>query len=165
MKSLEAVTVSSQASGAQQVRRTGAFDLDCRADIAFPLFSPEGERLWIKEWNPRPIFPDTIAFQADTVFRQGEGVQQAVWTILDVDWQRHRAEYVRLAPASHAARIVVQIDAHGHDACRVCVSYTLTVFGQDAASLLESFSVSAFAEKMQNWQRWTSEYLGTEATQ
>jgi hypothetical protein len=29
---------------AQQVIRTGGFDLPCDADTAFPLFSPEGER-------------------------------------------------------------------------------------------------------------------------
>lgn len=146
-------------STAQQVQRTGTLEFDCNADIAFPLFSPEGERLWIKTWNPRPIFPDTIAFERDTVFRQGEGTEEAVWTIVDVDWQTHRAEYVRVAPRSHTAHIIVRIDALSNERCKVCVSYTLTAFGENAPSLLESFSESAYAEKMQNWRRWIGEYL------
>jgi hypothetical protein len=36
---------------AQQVIRTGGFDLPCDADTAFPLFSPEGEREWASGWN------------------------------------------------------------------------------------------------------------------
>jgi hypothetical protein len=162
MESLEAVTLLSQASGAQQLRRIGTFDLDCSADIAFPLFSPEGERLWIKTWNPRPIFPDSIVFQPETVFRQGEGKEEAVWTIVDVDWRTHRAEYVRVAPASHAAHVVVALEARSQKHCRVNVSYSLTAFGEDAASLLDSFSESPFAEKMRTWRRWISEYLMVE---
>jgi len=154
-------SMSATTSTAQQVRRTGSFQLDCSAETAFPLFSPEGERKWISTWNPRPIFPDRIAFQPDTVFRQGEGADEAVWTIVDVDWQAHRAEYVRVAPDSHAAHIAVELDVLGDKRCRVRVSYTLTVFGHDAASLLESFSENTFAERMQNWRRWISEYLRT----
>lgn len=150
---------SATSSAVQQVRRAGAFELECSADTAFPLFSPEGERAWIKQWNPRPVFPGTIAFQPDTVFRQGDGVEQALWTIVDVDWDMHRAEYVRVAPASHTAHIIVELDAHSGQRCRVRVSYALTVFGEDAASLLESFSEIAYTERMQNWQRWISEYL------
>jgi hypothetical protein len=55
-------------TAAQQVSRTGSFDLPYAADALFPLFSPEGEREWIKDWNPRPVFPDSIAFRRDTVF-------------------------------------------------------------------------------------------------
>jgi hypothetical protein len=37
---------------AQQVIRTGGFDLPCAADTAFPLFSPVGEGEWVLGWNP-----------------------------------------------------------------------------------------------------------------
>lgn len=146
---------------AQQVSRTGGFDLPCSPDVAFPLFSPEGERVWVTGWDPRPVFPETVAFQRDTVFREGSAGHEAVWTILDADWQAHRAEYVRVAAASHAARIVVQINPSGPGRSRVVVSYTVTAFGKDAATLLESFSETAYAAKMQNWQRWISAYLDT----
>jgi hypothetical protein len=97
--------MTTTAQVAEQVMRSGEFELPCSAEVAFPLFSPEGERAWIKDWNPHPIFPETIEFRADTVFRQGEGDASAVWTIVDVDWNSHRAEYVRVAPASHAAHL------------------------------------------------------------
>jgi len=144
---------------AQQISRTGSFDLPCSADTAFPLFSPEGERGWIKEWIPRPVFPETIEFRGDTVFREGESNEEAVWTIVDVDWQTHRAEYVRVAAASHAAHIVVKIDPVGQERCRVAVNYSVTVFGTDRERMTDAFSESAYAEKMRNWQRQISDYL------
>ncbi len=143
----------------QQVSRTGEFDLACNADTAFPLFSPEGERDWVSDWNPRPVFPETTEFRRDTVFRQGNGKEDAVWTIVDADWQTHRAEYVRVAPASHAAHIVVKVGTVGPGCSHVAVSYTITPLGEHAASLLDAFSESAFAAKMRNWRQQISEHL------
>jgi hypothetical protein len=144
---------------AQQVTRSGGFDLPCPADVAFPLFSPDGERGWIQEWDPRPIFPATIEFRPDTVFRQGQGDASAIWTIVDVDWTRHRAEYVRVAPASHAAHLVVKVDPAGCEGCRVNIEYKVTAFAAHGFCLLETFSESAYETRMQNWQRQIEEYL------
>jgi hypothetical protein len=144
---------------AQQVNCTGSFELPCSADAAFPLFSPEGERAWVKEWDPRPLFPETIEFRSETVFRQGEGIEQAFWTIVDVDWTTHRAEYVRVAPQSHAAHIVVKVEPVTVQRCRVDVRFTVTAFAEHGHSLLESFSESAYDTKMRNWEKQITEHL------
>jgi hypothetical protein len=138
---------------ARQVSRCGSFDLPCSADTAFPFFSPEGERDWVQGWNPQPIFPGSIVFARDTVFREGEGSEEAVWTILQADWTTHTAEYVRLAPASHAAHIVVNVEAADKETSRVTVSYTVTAFGDGASAMFEGFSEDAYATKMRDWQR------------
>lgn len=153
----------SQSTTTQQINRSGGFALACDADMAFPLFSPEGEREWIKDWNPRPVFPEKILFQRDTVFRQGEGPEEAVWTIVDTDWHSHRAEYVRVAPSSHTAHIVVKVDPTGPEHCEVAVGYTITVFGAHISSLLEQFSGEGYAAKMRNWQHQISNYLAEHA--
>jgi len=148
-----------QMQRAQQVSRDGSFDLPCSADTAFPLFSPEGEKGWISGWDPRPVFPDRIAYSHDTVFREGKGDEEALWTIIGADPEIHRAEYVRLAPASHAAHIVVKIESLGPGRCRVSVNYTVTVFGEGTTPLLEAFSATAYAAKMRSWQHQISAYL------
>jgi hypothetical protein len=144
---------------AQQVSRSGSFDLPCNTDTAFPLFSPEGERAWVKGWFPRPVFPDKIEFSRDTVFREGQGDEEAIWTIIDADAQAYRAEYVRLAPGSHTAHIVVKIEPLGPERSRVTVSYTVTAFGEHAADLLQAFSEVSYAARMRDWQRQISTYL------
>lgn len=156
---LAALNVAKGGETAEQVMRTGSFELPCKPQAAFPLFSPEGEKKWVPGWDPHPIFPVTIAFARDTVFREGKGDEEAIWTIIDADCQTRRAEYVRLAPASHTAHIIVQVDALGQDHSKVTVSYTVTAFGEHANTLLESFSEGTFAKKMQNWQRWITTHL------
>jgi hypothetical protein len=138
---------------ARQIRCSGSFDLDCNADTAFPFFSPEGEREWVKSWNPTPVFPAQIAFEPDTVFCEGAGVQPAIWTIVEVDWQAHSAEYVRFAPESHSAHITVEVEAAGSSHSQVVVSYVITAFGEDQTRLLEAFSEAAYAAKMCEWKQ------------
>lgn len=141
-----------QLTKAQQISRSGEFSLACSAEEAFPMFSPEGERTWVPGWNPQPVFPGTIDFSRDTVFRQGDGDEETIWTIVDVDVESHRAEYVRVAPASHAAHIIVKVHPLDSENCRVTVAYTVTAFGKES-TLLEAFSENAYAEKMRNWRR------------
>jgi len=151
--------VNSIETQVQQIRRRGEFSLPCSADVAFPFFSPEGEREWIKAWNPRPVFPETIEFRADTIFREGHGQQDAVWTIVAVDWPSHRAEYVRVAPESHTAHIVVKVEPRGAESSSVTASFTVTILGEAGANLVDKFSESAYAVKMQTWQHDISDAL------
>jgi hypothetical protein len=134
---------------AQQVHCSGSFDLDRDPDTVFPFFSPEGEREWVSGWDPKPVFPEKIAFDCDTVFR--EGAPEAIWTIVDVDWKSHRAEYVRFA-ASHSAHIVVEVESIGSIHSHVTVSYAVTAFGEDPDALLATFAEPAYAAKMQDWK-------------
>jgi len=144
-------TMMPASASASQVQRTGSFDLDCDPETAFPLFSPEGEREWVSGWDPKPVFPDQILFCGDTVFR--EGIPEAIWTIVEVDRRNYRAEYVRLAPASHSAHIIVTIESTESGRSRVIVSYAVTTFGDGQACLLDSFSEDAYAARMRDWQR------------
>jgi hypothetical protein len=141
---------------ARQIHCSGGFDLECAADTALPFFSPEGEREWTSGWDPKPVFPEKIAFDCDTVFR--EGAPEAIWTIVDVDSKSHRAEYVRFA-ASHSAHIVVKIESIGSIRSHVTVSYTVTAFGEDPDTLLATYSEPAYAAKMQDWKRRISAIL------
>lgn len=143
----------------RQVSRSGGFELPCSAEVAFPLFSPEGERDWVTGWGPQPMFPGKISFKPDTVFREGTGHSEAIWTIVDADWKTYRAEYVRVAPVSHAAHIVVEVEPLEAKRSRVTVSYTVTAFGAGSESLLEAFSEHAYSAKMRDWQRWIGDCL------
>ena len=144
---------------AQQVCRTGSFDLSCDADTAFPFFSPEGEREWVRGWDPKPVFPEQIAFERNTVFR--EGTPEAIWIIVDVNWRAHRAEYVRLAPESHTAHIVVDVEPSEAGRSHVTVSYTVTGFGRGRVRLLQSFSEAAYSAKMRAWKQRISACVQT----
>jgi hypothetical protein len=144
---------------AQRVARAGGFVLPCDAEKAFPLFSPEGEREWVKGWDPKPIFPITIEFRRDTVFQTREAGGEAIWIILAAERKSYTAEYVRIAASSHSAHIVVKIEPLSKKQSRVDVNYTLAAFGETAANLLAEFSEDAFVKKMLDWQQRIVKHL------
>ncbi len=113
----------------------------------------------MKGWAPTPVFPDGIEFARDTVFREASSGEEAVWIIVDADWKTHRAEYVRLAPDSHTARIVVKVEPLAAERSKVVVSYTITAFGEGPANFVAVFSEEAYATKMRDWQKQISAYL------
>jgi hypothetical protein len=144
---------------AQRIARAGGFVLPCDAEKAFPLFSPEGEREWVKGWDPKPIFPSTIEFRRDTVFQTQDAAGEAIWIILAVEWKSHTAEYVRIAPHSHSAHIVVKIEPLSTKQSKVDVTYTVTAFGETTANLLAELSEDAYVKKMLDWQQRIIKHL------
>lgn len=141
-----------------QITNIGGFELDCSADKAFPMFSPEGERLWVDGWNPKPLFPigAEIAFATHSVFTLEMGGERSLWQILEVDSDHQRADYLYVVEGSRIVRVQVSVEPLALERCRVRVMYTVTSLTSAGARFLETFTPEAFEEKMKNWRRLVS---------
>jgi hypothetical protein len=107
----------------EQVVREGSFELDSSADAALLFFTPEGERAWVKSWDPKPMYPPQagVAFKVDTVFRVDQDGERSLWTIVEADLKEHIAEYIYLVEHERLSRVRVQISPLGEKHCRVRV--------------------------------------------
>ena len=110
-----------------RVEQQGSFELSMVADAAFPLFSPEGERLWVPGWDPKPIFPvdDVVRWQKDavwTIVREGELL---TWWTIDVDREQLKASYIHFS-TGRAVRVTVLVERLSSRSCRVHVQYLIT---------------------------------------
>jgi len=139
----------------QQVVREGSFELDISAGRALPLFTPEGERVWAKGWDPKPIFPpeQSVAFKANSVFRLDHGRERSLWTILEADPQKYIAEYVCVVEGVRLSRVRVRIQPRGEERCRVHVRYVHTATSEKGLRFVASVTEQAYAQKMLDWQR------------
>lgn len=139
----------------EQVIREGSFELEINADKALQFFTPEGERAWVKGWNPKPVYPPQadVAFQRNAVFRLDEGSERSLWTILEADLQGHAAEYVYVVEGERLSRVRVEIESLGVAQCRVRVRYVHTAISEKGLEFIASVTGDAFAQKMQDWQR------------
>ncbi len=147
---------SKKATG--QVAFEGSFELDASADRALQFFTPEGERAWVNDWNPKPVYPPQadVAFQANAVFRVDEGTERSLWTIVEANLQAHRAEYVYVVEGERLSRVRVEIEPLGAKQCRVRVRYVHTATSERGQQFLTSVTEEAFAQKMRDWQRMVS---------
>ena len=147
---------SKKATG--QVAFEGSFDLDTSADRALLFFTPEGERAWVKDWNPKPVYPPEagVAFQTNAVFRVDQGGERSLWTILEADLQEHTAEYSYVVQGERLSRVRVEIGPLDVKHCRVRVRYVHTATSEKGLQFVASVTEGAFAQKMRDWHRMVS---------
>jgi hypothetical protein len=139
----------------EQVVREGSFDLDTSADRALLFFTPEGERAWVKGWDPKPVYPPQtgVAFETNAVFRVDQDGELSLWTIVEANLPEHIAEYVFVVEGERLSRVRVQIQPLGGKHCRVRVRYVNTATSEKGLSFVASVTEESFAEKMQDWHR------------
>ncbi len=121
------------------------------------LFTPEGEREWVPDWDPR--YPaGQPSEEPGTVFRTTADGVTSIWVILELDRTDHRASYARVTPGVHAGTVSVECADTRPGHCRVSVGYDLTTLGN--ATALEPYRPEAFVDMMETWATLTTEYLG-----
>ena len=130
----------------------GSFELALSAESAFPLFSPEGERIWVPGWNPTPVFPvdDGVRWQTDAVFTLEREGELLTWWIVDVDLSALRASYVYFAPG-RVVRVNVQVESTGARKCRVNVTYLITATTTEGKRHVTG--TCTMDSKMSEWKR------------
>lgn len=133
----------------QRVRQRGSFLLDLPPEEAIKLFTAEGERLWVPDWEPEILGP--LPQVEGLVFLTGKGPQQTIWTVLESNSAAGRMRYSRVTPNSKAGIVAVHVTSVGQGS-NVDVSYDLTSLNDRDEQSLDAFSPSGFASMMEEWR-------------
>ena len=134
-----------------RTKQRGSFDLPLEASDAFDLFTAEGERRWVKGWNPL-ILSDCGGEGVGAVFLTDHGGEQTIWTVIECDRKTGRLRYSRVAPGSRAGTVGVEISPTG-EASRVTVTYDLTALGPEGEVAVRAMDKPGFAAMMAEWRR------------
>ena len=128
----DAMNATSEIASDVRVEQQGSFDLAMGADAAFPLFSPEGERIWVPGWDPKPIFPvdDVVRWQTDAVWTIVRDGELLTWWTVNVDRANLEASYVHFS-TGRAVRVTVRVERLSSRSCRVHVQYLITATSRE----------------------------------
>jgi hypothetical protein len=132
--------------------------LPLSADEAFPLFTPEGERLWIEDWNPRYFYPANGETIVGMVFTTGHDDETTYWTLVDFDNAAHTARYSRVTPGSRSVIIEVRCEPAGEQEAKVTVRYSLTALSEAGNATIAAF-VEGYAAMIEDWRTNIIAYL------
>jgi hypothetical protein len=135
-----------------------SISLPLSAAEAFPLFTPEGERLWIEEWNPHYFHPANGETIAGMVFTTGNGEEKTYWTLVDFDNAEQRARYSRVTPGSRSVTVEVACEAIGEHETRVTVRYTLTGLSEAGNAAIAAF-VEGYGAMIEDWRTKILAYI------
>lgn len=128
-------------------------------EVAFPLFSPEGEKLWVPGWSPEMLFPPAPGWTAGQIFRTREETGEAVWLITGLDREDYRVEYHRIEPSRYVARIEVACRAVSGRETDVRTTYSFIGLTESGNREIAAMTQQAYDAKMARWAEWIRSYL------
>lgn len=131
---------------------SGEVHIDKPVEMAFPLFSPEGELEWAPGWEFENLYPRE-GWSEGQVFQTGEGDDLATWVIARLDRAKHEVTYYRTEPSRWVARIDVRCAPNG-SATQAAVSYSFVGLTDEGNALISAMSDEEYAQKMRNWTGW-----------
>jgi hypothetical protein len=142
----------------RHVTAAHTISLPLSADEAFPLFTPEGERLWIEDWNPHYFHPANGETIVGMVFTTAYGDETSYWTLVDFDNAAHTARYSRVTPGSRSVIVEVKCEATGEQEAKVTVRYTLTGLSEAGNATIAAF-VEGYDAMIEDWRARILAYL------
>jgi hypothetical protein len=118
---------------------------------AFRFFTPEGERLWVPDWEPEYLHPHDGTLTDGLVFRTRHGGDVTLWLVAN-----HQPgvaiEYVRVTPESRMGTVTVQVAPAGWNATEAQITYRMTALSAVGERLLHVFAAD-FPEMLAEWER------------
>jgi hypothetical protein len=141
------------------VERAGTLRVNRPLAQAFPLFTPEGERRWIKGWIPEYLHPCGVpSAAAGTVFQTHHNNEETHWLVLRCAPADGVAEYVRITPGSRIG--VVTVHATERDgATEVEVTYKLTSLSDAGTRTLQAITEESYATMLREWEKLIGDAL------
>ena len=147
----------------KSIEHTKAFDMDCPAAELFPLFSPEGETLWVPGWHYENLMETTVLCE-DYVFltrTQVHGSTEAIWVVKRYEPAVYRVEFYRIEPDQKVGTVKVRCTALDDERTRVEVTYRYQALSRAGEAFISRFSVAAYDEFINEWQTLLTNYFAS----
>lgn len=145
----------------QVVSRSDEFLLEKDIATVFPLFTPEGEKLWAPGWTYTNLMgaaelkPDDV-FLTDTHDHKST---QAIWIVLDYDTGKHYVSYYKIEPEQKVGKITVQCFEQSPSVTLVRVTYQYIGLSEFGNQFVAGFTKEAFAEFIDAWRSLLRDYF------
>ncbi|GMV05015.1 MAG: hypothetical protein AMXMBFR53_12950 [Gemmatimonadota bacterium] len=140
--------------GRASVSCVGTVDVALSRQATFPIFTPEGERLWIPRWAPTYPEGGTPEPRGGLAFQTEKEGATATWLVTRWEPEARRAAYAYVLPVKWATTVEVEVRDLGTGRSRVEVTYHVTSLAPsadvDVAALAEGYQarLAAWADTL-----------------
>ena len=143
---------------------THEFEIAQPVDALFPLFTPEGERLWAPGWDYENVMGGTDLHEGYVFLTRSHdhAAAEAVWIVKRHDPARHHVEYYKVEPGEKVGTVSVTCTQRGAERTAVQVSYAYVALSERGERFVEGFTRDAYEAFIDEWRRLLSEYFAQE---
>ena len=146
---------------ARVVSHSEEFFLERDIASVFPLFSPEGEKLWAPGWDytnllgPKDLHPDYV-FLTDSHDHKST---DAIWIVAAYDPEKHYVSYYKVEPGEKVGKVVVECFQQTETSTLVKVAYKYIGLSDSGNQFITGFTKKAYEEFIGEWRSLLLRYF------
>lgn len=143
------------------VSYTAGFEMGRKAETLFPLFSPEGERLWVPGWEYEDIM-GTTTLHEDYVFltkTHDHAAIDAVWIVKHCDPETFNVQYYKIEPGEKVGIVTVVCTPLDDSSTRVDVTYTYMGLSERGNRFIEHYTKENHEDFIKEWKALLEAYF------
>ena len=125
----------------------------------FPLFTPEGEKLWVEGWNPIYMNSQDGKTEEGLIFTTDAYNENTIWYVLNYDEFNKKAKYLRITPGSRIGTVSVNCLEVNENSTSVEITYELTSLSEKGNEGLKEFTDTNFINYIESWKTALEKYF------
>lgn len=143
------------------IKHTAHFRINQPIDRLFPLFSAEGEKLWVPGWDYKNIMGSTELHE-DYVFltkNHDHASTDAIWLVKRYDPKVHLVQFYKVEPEDKVGIVTVQCEKIEKGLTQIEVSYEYRGLTRKGDEFIKGFTSSAYESFIEEWKELLVKYF------
>lgn len=145
----------------KSIHHTKSFEIEAPISELFPLFSPEGEKQWVPDWDYVNVM-GTTELSEDYVFltrTHDHGTADAIWIVKKFDSQAYFVQFYKIEPGEKIGVVTVKCTELKRARTKVQVTYKYIALSAAAEVFVAQFNEKEYAQFIGEWQTLLSDYF------
>lgn len=143
------------------VKYTASFEIRRSVDELFPLFSAEGEKLWVPGWSYGNIMGGTDLHE-DYVFvtkNHDHAASDAIWMVKRYEPDNYLVQFYKVEPGEKVGVIEVRCFELNESQTKVQVTYEYIGLSESGDRFIASFTSSEYSAFIAEWETLLVKYF------
>lgn len=144
-----------------RVRHTETFEITQPAERLFPLFSAEGETLWVPDWTYENVMGGTDLHE-DYVFltrAHDHASTDAIWIVKRFEPGEYLVQFYRVEAGEKVGVVTVQCFERGEALTDVQVTYEYIALSEKGDAFVRSFTAAGYRSYIGEWKTLLEAYF------
>jgi len=145
------------------IKHTVDFKIDQPVEILFPLFSAEGEKLWVPDWDYENIMGSTDLHE-DYIFvtkNHNHASTDAIWLVKRYESDAYLVQFYKVEPDDKVGIVTVQCKKIDDTSSQVEVSYEYIGLSQKGNEFINKFTSTEYKIFIGEWKSLLVNYFGS----
>ncbi len=138
----------------RSIKHSAGFDIAQPVEKVFPLFSPEGEKLWVPNWDYKNIM-GTTELSEDYVFltaTHDHASTDAIWLVKRYEPKAWFVQFYRVEPEDKTGIVTVQCSRINDHETHLEVSYQYIPLSEKGRKFIDGFTIEFFNKFIGEWR-------------